>query len=162
MNHPRILHYLQHQWRRRKNYYTGENRVDFEKGGSSAERIRIICKLNFLSLEEIFRISISNKFEEPKLLCQVQPLQNRRFVPFERAPQIRRLSLQIEFKGRVFFSTSSPSLAEVCKIPVETEVVPISLPLLWIGFNTQHVYKTHGSFNCYTKKIRYATDFILQ
>ena len=35
-----------------------------------------ICKLSFHSTEEIFRISTNNNFEEPKLLCQVQPFQN--------------------------------------------------------------------------------------
>ena len=79
-----------------KNDCLGGNRGDTKKESnrSSAKRTRAICKLNFHSLKEIFRISTSNKFEEPKLLCLVQTFQNGRYTSIERAPQGGGLSLR--------------------------------------------------------------------
>ena len=55
--------------------------------------------------KEIFRIATSNKFEEPKLLCRVQPFQNRRFISFRKAPRGKGLSLEIGSKD-AYFSAS--------------------------------------------------------
>ena len=44
-----------------------------EKKAIAPVKTRAICKNNFHSPEEIYRISISNKFEESKLLCRVKP-----------------------------------------------------------------------------------------
>ena len=45
---------------------------------------------------------------------------------------------------------------------METEAVPISLPLFRIDFSTQSVYETHESFNCYIKKIKYTADSLFR
>ena len=147
-----------------KNDYTGGNRGDAKKENNSisAKRTRAICKLNFHSPEEIFRILTSNKFEETKLLCQMQPFQNGRFISLERVPRGGKLSLLFGSKRRVFFSASSPRLSKACKISTETKVVPISLPLFRIDFSTQGVYKNHESSNCYTKKIKCSVDSLLK
>ena len=44
-----------------------------EKKAIAPVKTRAICKNYFHSPEEIYRISISNKFEESKLLCRVKP-----------------------------------------------------------------------------------------
>ena len=84
------------------------------------------------------------------------------FTSFERAPQGRGLSLQTGSKRHLFFSACSSRLSKVCKVLIETEVVPISLPLFRIGFSTQSVNETHESSNCYTKKIKYSADSLLR
>ena len=54
-----------------------------------------------------------------------------------------------------FFQCLFTKTLQVCKISMETEVVPISLPLRRTGFSTQSVYETHESSNCCTKTIKY-------
>ena len=87
---------------------------------------------------------------------------NRRFTSFERAPGGGGLCLKTGSKRRLFFSACLPRLSKLCKISVETEIVPISLPLIRIGFSTQSVYETRESSNCDSKKIRYTTDSLLR
>ena len=48
-----------------------EEMLKKESDSSSVKQARTVCKHNFDISKEIFRISTSNKFEEPKLLCWV-------------------------------------------------------------------------------------------
>ena len=115
-----------------KNDFKGGNRGDAKKQSvsSSAKRARANYKLNFHSLDEIFKMSTSNKFKEPQLLCQVQPFQSGRFTCSERAPPKKGDFLcETDLEKHLFFIAFSLKLSKVYKISMLTEVVPVHLPL---------------------------------
>ena len=114
-----------------------------------------VCELDILGGEKGCRASPCDKLKETEPIHPLSALQNGVFGPFAGPSGTRRFNGESRSQRRLLFSSFKNSVPKVCEVPVEGQVVSVSLPVLWPSSCTQDLYKTSQGTNSFAQEVEH-------
>ena len=139
---------------------TGSENHDVKRGYKRGDNSvsRPIFKFNIFGSKKGWGEQTSDQFEKSEQTYTLPSFQNGESVSAQRVDKKRRLHVQIRSEGRLFFGSIAPKFSKVCKFPMGTKDISVSMPVLWSWSGTKNFYKTDESSNCSAKTSQHSIN----
>ena len=103
------------------------------------------CKQHISKAKTRGRIQTNNKLKRNELVHSIRAFQDGILKGSKKHVTPKRCDVQNRSKGRLFLSSPEHKVQEICSLPMERNIVRISLSSIWPGASPKDVYETNES-----------------